>query len=353
MFRLAPLFPLVLSLVVGSKVCPHHCLCYDSDIVDCQARGLTHIPYGIPRGTWLLDLSGNELSELRSNAFTGIWVLRIVLLQNSSIQMLQPQALSSLSFLEKLDLGHNELRSLAQDFSHGLTSLKDLRLDHNFLERLESHSLGQLESLERLDLSHNRLQVIHSTVFRSLTRLKQLNLAWNQLHQLPAGLLTMQDSLGVLLLGHNNISSIESEAFTPLHSIGVLGLEANQLGSLKFKTFLNLQTPSIHLHLSENPWVCDCELHRVFRKILRVRRLHIDDYYNITCHSPPLLAGASLALMDSQLCMAEMATVLVITATVMVTVVAAIAMAEHNRRKRKMNLGTCGSVTKIQATQKQ
>ncbi|KAI4887365.1 hypothetical protein NFI96_027512 [Prochilodus magdalenae] len=344
MFRVVCLLPLVFSLVRSSKLCPHQCLCYgNSELVDCRARGLTHIPHGIPHGTWLLDLSENMLPELRSSTFTGIWTLRILLLQSSGIQVLQSQALSSLSFLEKLDLSYNDLRVLSQDFSYGLTALKDLRLDHNFLERLETRSFARLESLEKLDLSHNHIWVIQCGAFHGLTNLKQLNLAWNQLPMLHSRLFTMQQRLSILLLGHNNISSIDTEAFTPLQSLSLLSLEANQLVSLKFKTFLNLQTPSMHLELSENPWVCDCDLHRVFSKILHVRRLHIDDYWNITCHSPPLLAGASPALMDSQLCIAETATVLVITATVMVTVMAAIAMAERNRRNKKLNLGKQGN----------
>ncbi|KAK1794286.1 hypothetical protein P4O66_011180, partial [Electrophorus voltai] len=80
-----------MSLVAGSKVCPHNYPCYDnSDIVDCRARGFTHVPHGIPHGTWLLDLSGNKLFELQSTSFTGIWSLCIILLQNSSINMHNP-----------------------------------------------------------------------------------------------------------------------------------------------------------------------------------------------------------------------------------------------------------------------
>ncbi len=82
-----------------------------------------------------------------------------------------------------------------------------------------------------------------------------------------------------------------------------------------------------------NPWSCDCDLHRVYSKILHVRHLHIDDYRNVTCHDPPQLAGALLAWVDSQLCIAETATVLVITITVLVTVVAALVMAERNRKR--------------------
>ncbi|KAG1933367.1 slit homolog 1 protein [Pimephales promelas] len=336
--------PITFLVAGGSKLCPHQCSCdRASELVDCRSRGFTHVPHSIPHGTWLLDLSGNELSELRSTSFTGVWVLRVLLLSQSNVQVVHSQALSSLTFLEKLDLAYNELRVLPSDFSQGLTSLKNLKLCHNALERLETRSLEDLESLERLDLSHNLIQVIEVGLFRGLTMLRHLNLAWNQLTVLQGGLLTMQQDLGVLLLGHNNISKIEVEALAPLRTLTVLNLEANQLRSLKFRTILNLKTRSTHLQMSENPWTCDCDLHRVFSKILRVRRLHVDDYGNITCHSPLLLAGASLGLIHSRLCVAETATVLVITGTLMVTVVAAMVMAERKRKKQKMNLERQGN----------
>lgn len=100
-----------------------------------------------------------------------------------------------------------------------------------------------------------------------------------------------------------------------------------------FILFLNVP---LYLYLmlpTGNPWNCDCELHRVFSKILHVRHLHIDDYQNVTCRDPLQLTGASLAWVDSQLCIAETATVLVITVTVVVTVVAAVVMAERNRKR--------------------
>lgn len=178
-------------------------------------------------------------------------------------------------------------------------------------------------------------QVLEPGMLQALSSLRYLNLRWNLLEEVRVGTLTMQQGLAVLLLDHNNVTRIDAEAFAPLRSLTLLSLQGNRLFSVTFKTFLSLQTPGTHLQLSANPWLCDCELHRVFAKILRVRRLHVDDYRNITCQAPPPLAGASLAYMDSQLCAAETATVLVISVTVIVTVVFAIVMAERNRKKRK------------------
>lgn len=92
MLRAMPLLPLLLNTASGFKLCPGHCLCYESsDLVDCRSRGLVQVPPGVPHGTWLLDLSGNKLTEVRSRSFVGLWSLKILLMSNSSIQTLQPQ----------------------------------------------------------------------------------------------------------------------------------------------------------------------------------------------------------------------------------------------------------------------
>ncbi|KAG8009265.1 Leucine-rich repeat-containing protein 4B, partial [Nibea albiflora] len=339
MFCLMLLLLLLLSTVPSFKLCPSHCLCYESsDLVDCRSRGLVWVPASVPHGTWLLDLSGNKLTEVRTRSFMGLWSLKILLMSNNSIQSLQPQSLSSLQFLERLDLSFNRLRGLPQDFSQSLSSLQELRLDHNLLQHLDPTSLSDFENLKKLDLGYNRIRTMDVRAFSSLSRLSHLNLEGNRLNVLKDGLLIRQQRLEELLLGHNNISAIEAEALAPLWSLTLLDLQGNQLQNIRFKTFLKLHTTATtttHLHLSSNPWTCDCELQRVFSKIQRVRHLHVYDYKDIVCRAPAQQAGSSLASLDSQLCVTETASVLVITITVMLAVIGALVKAEHNRKNKQ------------------
>uniref|UniRef100_A0A8C5QW41 LRRCT domain-containing protein n=1 Tax=Leptobrachium leishanense TaxID=445787 RepID=A0A8C5QW41_9ANUR len=182
-----------------------------------------------------------------------------------------------------------------------------LRVPSNRLTALTYESLRHLESLEKLDLSRNFLSSVEQGAFRGLSRLRHLHLQSNLLDAVRGGYFFMLQNLELLDLSDNNISSIAVESFTSLHSLRLL--------------------------VSGNPWVCDCDLQRVFGKITSVRHLHIDDYDNLTCAGPPQLSGAALVSVDNQLCVAETATVLVITITVLVTVIAAIVMAERNRKK--------------------
>ncbi|XP_054899216.1 reticulon-4 receptor-like 2 isoform X2 [Poeciliopsis prolifica] len=329
------LIPLLLllpppSIMSGFRQCPSPCLCYESsDLVDCRSQGLDQVPAGVSHGTWLLDLSGNRVREVRSDSFVGLWSLKFLLMSNNSIHAVHPQ------FLERLDLSFNRLRWLPQDFTLHLTSLQELRLDHNLMQHVDSSSLRNCDNLRKLDLSYNRIRTIDTKAFHSLSRLRLLHLEGNKLNVLKDGLLSRQQTLEVLLLGHNNISAIEAEALAPLRGLTLLGLRGNQLQHIKFKTFLKLKTINTHLQMSLNPWTCDCDLQRVFGKIQHVRHLHVEDYKAILCHAPPQQAGSPLVSMDSQLCMAETASVLVITITVMLAVIGALVKAERNRKSKQ------------------
>ncbi|XP_034046572.1 slit homolog 3 protein [Thalassophryne amazonica] len=320
-------------IVKGLRLCPQRCICYEhADLVDCRARGFRHVPRGLPPSTWLLELGGNRLGEIRTRAFTGVWSLRVLLLANSQIQQIQPQGFFFLSFLEKLDLSCNHLTSLPVDFSASLSALRELHLGHNDIHQISKYSFENLDSIEKRT-SATTSGVYSPGVFRGLSRLRQLYLQNNRLTTVQQGSLDMLPGLEVLQLNNNNISEIEIDALAPLYSLGVLALEGNSLHHLNFKTFISLHTAATHIQLSGNPWSCDCDLHCVFSKILHVRHLHVDDYHNVTCAEPPLLAGALLASVDSQLCIAETATVLIITGTVLITVMAAVVMAERNRKR--------------------
>ncbi|CAL8304142.1 unnamed protein product [Lota lota] len=337
LFAAVNLLPLLFISILGHTPCPDRCLCFQSsDLVDCQSRELTRIPQHIPEGTWLVDFSRNRLTEVQSSAFIGLWSLRILLLSNNSIQALEPQSLSSLQFLEILDLSFNRLQRLPGDFSQSLGSLLELRLHHNLLQHLAPQSMDQLENLRKLDLSYNIIQTMEAGLLNHLGHLRYLNLEGNELNTVEDHLLTRQQRLEVLHLGHNNISLIESEALAPLRSLNLLGLRGNRLEHVHFRVFLGLRTTSsTYLQLSLNPWTCDCELHRVFGKIQHVRYLKVEDYKEIVCQGPAQLTGASLASMDSQLCMAETSAVLVITITVVLAVICALVKAKHNSNSKQ------------------
>ncbi|XP_067892402.1 uncharacterized protein [Heterodontus francisci] len=315
--------------------CPRGCDCREGlKYVNCSAASLHQIPATFPTDTEQLDLSENNLTILPAKAFQSLWRMNILLISSSNVQQVDDGAFAVLENLWRLDLQRNEIRQLGNSFSIGLSFLNELILSDNNLKKLNSLMFQYLDNVQKLFLNNNQISEIPSGAFRSMTRLRQLHLQNNRLDSLNNGVFFMLQSLEVLDLQGNQIKDIDTGVFTSLTSLTLLNLSKNGLERIKFKTFLGIQTWGTHILLSENNWTCDCELQRVFGKLLSVQRLIVNDYVNVICLEPPALRDVPLASVDTQLCIAETVTVLIITVTVFITVVAAIVMAERNRKKR-------------------
>lgn len=319
-----------------SSWCEPGCDCrVDIRYTICSKALFTQLPSRVSPNTRLLDLSNNHISVIPKRSFSKNQKLQVLLLQNNNISVVEDGGFSQLEFLSKLDLSWNRLSVLTEGFSVGLTLLRELQLAHNHLTSLDSRSFLHLDGLQRLNLTSNAIHTIQVRTFSSMSSLRQLHLEDNQLTSLRNGIFSILRSLEVLNLAGNQISETEIGIFKPLTSMTLLNLANNQLSTVYFKTFLGIQTYSTHILLEGNPWNCDCDLQRVFQKLQSIQRLFLDDYYNLTCKAPPVLQGYRLMEVDTELCIAETVTVLIITATVVITVLAAMLMGERMRKKEQ------------------
>ena len=83
------------------------------------------------------------------------------------------------------------------------------------------------------------------------------------------------------------------------YQANIQNMGQNQMSTAYFKTFLSIHTYSTHILLEDNPWNCDCDLQRVFRKLRSIQRLFLDDYYNLTCKHPLVLKDYRLMDVDT------------------------------------------------------
>ncbi|XP_042327445.1 platelet glycoprotein V-like [Sceloporus undulatus] len=332
------LFCLWIPLSLGDSNMQHAChkICFCKDgsmFVNCSGVSVSS-SLMFPFETEHLDLSNSNLHSVPWKGLRHLWKLQILLLSGNYIYKVEDRAFIFLERLHKLDICRNEISFLGNSFSVGLMSLLELILSYNRLQELRYKSFQHFENLQKLNLQNNNISSIEIGAFRSLSCLRQLFLQNNYLHSLHSGIFSMLQHLEILNLERNVIKTIAPDVFTSLSSLTILNLVHNKIEHIRFKTLLSLQSPGTHILLSNNPWFCDCDLQRVFAKLHSVRRLILDDYQNVTCTEPHILRGLPLSSVDTQLCIAETVTVLVITFTVLVTVVAAIVMAERNRKKR-------------------
>ncbi|XP_044160382.1 reticulon-4 receptor-like 2 [Bufo gargarizans] len=334
---------LPISVISTHTLCPSLCLCDSRALfVNCSGTNLSSIVILPPLATEFLDLSSCSLNTLPP--LHNLWRLRTILLAQNKILQVGDGSWKSLQSLQILDLNGNKIGNLSVGFSLGLESLTHLVLAQNHLHCVPKYSFQQLYNLELLDLQGNLIFSLDSGAFRSLTKLRHLQLQNNKLQSLKNNDFSVLQRLEFLDLSGNQINNLPSGVFTPLHSLTFLNLQNNKLRHLRFQTLSNLPSTGTLLLLSSNPWECDCDLQRMFGKLRSLQKIYLQDGEHLNCAAPPALKGRPLKSLDTQLCVAETVTVLMITLTVAVTVVGAIVTAERSRKKSPRHQGneTCG-----------
>lgn len=206
-----------------------------------------------------VSLSGNSITRVAQNTFSGCSALTSISLRNNVILEIEDGAFDSLARLTELDLSRNSIACIA-DFN--LSGLRALNLSRNSLELFQSARsaqpykllsldlsqnkmahfplLPQNNVLEHLDVSRNRIQSANATdgpETRSkavLTRLRFLDLSYNQLRSLPESFFYCMLSLKVLKVSNNCIGSFSVTAEPVLKSLELMDLSYNSLQSLTF-----------------------------------------------------------------------------------------------------------------------
>ncbi|XP_069332141.1 leucine-rich repeats and immunoglobulin-like domains protein 1 isoform X5 [Eulemur rufifrons] len=244
LFRLEPA-----TAVAGPRApCAAACTCAGESL-DCGGRGLAALPGDLPSWTRSLNLSYNKLSEIDPADFEDLPNLQEV--QHNKIRSVEGTQLKAYLSLEVLDLSSNNITEVRSScFPHGLP-LRELNLASNRIGTLESGAFdGLSRSLLTLRLSKNRITRLPVKAFK-LPRLTQLDLNRNRIRLIEG--LTFQglDSLEVLKLQRNNISNLTDGAFWGLSKMHVLHLEYNSLLEVNSGSLYGL-TALHQLHLSNN-----------------------------------------------------------------------------------------------------
>ncbi|XP_043268844.1 slit homolog 2 protein-like [Venturia canescens] len=212
-----------------------------------------------------LDLTGNRLARIKSEAFLHFGELLKLNLRRNAIETIEKNGFAGLDRLESLDLSDNRLVNLAGDTFVPLSYLKSLNISgnrlgvlgeewfdnlggfrnleledrHQLRQQPETSSrsedvelslvLGSLQRLETIDASRIGLERVPSALTRSV---RFLNLAGNRLTLIRGGDFDSYPLLRVLDLSYNFISVVENDALGRLEILEKLDIAGNRLRDL-------------------------------------------------------------------------------------------------------------------------
>nr|XP_057921271.1 toll-like receptor 3 [Doryrhamphus excisus]XP_057921272.1 toll-like receptor 3 [Doryrhamphus excisus] len=204
-----------------------------------------------------LNMSFNRQTiDLNSMSFVSVPNLRVLTLAKSltvTALNLDPSPFKPLSKITYLDLSNNNIANIRADLLDGLVNLKVLKLQHNNLAKLwKAANLGGpvlylkgLENLLSLQMDSNGLDEIPAQALGGLENLQELSLSNNLLNNLKDPVFESLKSLKVLYLHKNLITAVRPEVFrTPLRNLSLLVMGRNPFDCtcesiLWFVTWLN------------------------------------------------------------------------------------------------------------------
>ncbi|MED6286949.1 hypothetical protein CHARACLAT_011350 [Characodon lateralis] len=164
-----------------------------------------------------------------------------------------------LSNLTVLDLSNNNIANIRENMLEGLENLRVLKLQHNNLVRLWKMAnpggpvlfLKHTWRLISFDMEFNGMDEIPMEAFRNLSHLRELTISNNLLNNFRHSVFDDLTSLKVLRLEKNMITSVRAEVFrSPLSNLSVLVMGKNTFDCtcesiLWFVTWLNNTNTSV------------------------------------------------------------------------------------------------------------
>ena len=192
-----------------------------------------------PRSMVILDLRGNNLTEVDSHAFDG------------------------LADLAGINLMSNYLQYLPNDLFKTNTRLQFLHLAKNSLTTLDYHIFPPLSQVEVIILHHNNLTEVVSLPDEYFPRLKTLDLGNNKIKNVVPSISgkLFPTSIEEIILLANKIIFIKNNVFTLPH-LKYVDLRMNKISSLLSLALAVTPGKNIPVvySLFGNPFNCDCKL---------------------------------------------------------------------------------------------
>ncbi|XP_022067301.2 toll-like receptor 3 [Acanthochromis polyacanthus] len=234
-----------------------------------------------------------QLVNLSSRSFVNVPSLRVLTLGKS----LKAEALNQdpspfrfLTNLNILDLSNNNIANIKENMLEGLMNLKVLKLQHNNLARLwKSANLGgpvfflkHTPNLINLQLDSNGFDEIPLDALRGLTNLTELSLSNNLLNSLKDAVFDDLTSLRFFRLQKNLITTVRPEVFKiPMSNLTVLVMDKNPFDCtcesiLWFTTWLN-KTNTTSVPGLKDEYMCNTPLAYFNRSIMDFSPLSCKD----------------------------------------------------------------------------
>lgn len=196
----------------------------------CNTGGLQEIPAKrLPQTVENLALTKNNFPVIKSDAFSGLRLLKKLSLDGNNITTIKPFAFRGLPKLREISIQHTPLTTITPFAFAGLQNITTILLSHNKILRVETNAFAGTSNVKLILLSNNPMIKIETSAFSGLTHVEHLIL--------PSGIRSIEpdafygmDSVGLLKLAFMDLNELSPFTFRGLTNVIVLSLQESDLG---------------------------------------------------------------------------------------------------------------------------
>lgn len=194
---------------------------------------------GLRSSIQVLNISDNQIDEIKQDTFKDMYNLKILDLSNNDIHVIENFSFDLLS-LDHLLLQGNSLTHLWKTYFTGAKKIINLDISYNKLTDISSDAFDSLlNSIRTLKLHNNQIKHIHVGMFRGMKYLQELNLANNQIINIDSNGFEDLQNLKVLNLHKNQLDTVDGKFIQGLSSLRDLYLDCNPLKTATGFRFIN------------------------------------------------------------------------------------------------------------------
>ncbi|XP_012260603.2 chaoptin [Athalia rosae] len=236
---------------------------------DCNLMEVSSpVLFGLESSLELLDLTGNNITDLPTHLFRDFDYLRTFIFRENKVDAFTPgevfndfqyslynldvsgkknriisvQSLKEMRNLRFISLSRMPKSSLSpEDFLEFGMDLKELRIVQSNLDTIKSHAFKHVRGIKYLDFSENSISTIEEDAFaevgHSLLTLQMSHGLSSSVSNLPAGPLKSLTNLQHLDFSNNHIQNMPETAFHFLKRIRRIDLQDNKIQSIQKGTF--------------------------------------------------------------------------------------------------------------------
>lgn len=217
-----------------------------------------------------LDVKYNKIKAITKDSFRCLWKLTQLSLAGNSIKTIPNNVFSRMPMLTFINVEYLSGRNLhIEPFAFRSKSLEILQLGFRasadaVFDSLEN-TFSYSPNLKHLTLSHIILLKLTckklSRLFSPLSKLEKFKCYACQLNIDPKCILKHMKNAESINLESNLITTISDETFIQNKRLNYLNLRYNQLAHISQSAMpVSLLNTLLFLDLSQNPFVCDCDL---------------------------------------------------------------------------------------------